>query len=1014
MRWIETPPAEHPEPDRPTDRAPEHAGRPADDASATTGAAAGAVDGAVLSRVLDARRSLMTAVEEAHRRAADTMEAPADDRRPAAAMRRAGARAHRERAEAHRLRGSLLAEIAALPTSTLAGLDAADLESLAVSDELGGDALRSSSGQVLAAALESSAELPDGERGVSRPPLPVRVGVIGPAAVRAAFSGAADVVALTAETWHEEAGELDLVILSSGPGLVPDDRSELVETVLPGLRAHGVPTVYFARNRLRAGRLPDEALACSHIVCLDSRTAAHCRAEARRAVDVAVVPAPVNPLRHTPIGTRPARTELVALTGMDQDGPAPHLDAAQDEHHVPPLLDGLLGSGRPAALMQPAHAADPQAGDWTIPSRYAPWTVPVEEALAADETCGLDRLQRGMDVAATVQAVVDSQELFDSRVLELLASGTLVISTYNQGVNTYLPQVRIANSAEDVATMLETMTLEELRRVQGEGIRAAFADHHAVDVLRRICEHAGVAADLDAGGDAPRTETVLAVADRRTAALEADLGAQTHGAVELVTWDELAHRPADGAASADAVLADVVLPVTADRRYAPTYAADHVTAFRLQQARTTAKLDGDVEETDEASHRHHAGGLAALAGRTRLGLSGWWRPTVAQLVSPGALLASGRGRRIYALDHLGHRPAVEAPEVEAARVRRPLPDPARGDDLAVAAEQIRAAAAEQRLVLSVVVPVFNNGDHLRHKAFASLRRSTLFAQMHVLLVDDGSTDPSTVETVEELAHAWPNVSAVHHPAGGSGSASRPRNTGLQLAATPYVTYLDPDDEELDDGYWELLERLEAAPEADFALGTMAVWTHRHQVHDYHAWYADALEHRDGLFRMHPESLAEVNFRPASIEAMVARTDWLQSLELVQPVGAVGQDTYFFQQMFHSTRAYAPVYRPVYTYYGAVETSTVNVVSPQYFRKYLILERERAAWLREVGLMDRYLAERFERFFVTWYLEKFTRVRAEQRPRAAAVLREIAAAYVDVDDYDWSSRAARRFFDEHGR
>ncbi|GAB3178937.1 hypothetical protein GCM10027060_05800 [Nesterenkonia halophila] len=998
MRWIETPPAEHPEPDRPTDPAPD------------------GVDAAVLSRVLGARGSLMTAVEEAHRRAADTLEMPADDHRPAAAMRRAGARAHRERAEAHRLRGRLLAEIAARPTSTPTELDAADLESLAVSDEPGGGALRPV-GRVLAAALESSAELPDGERGVSRPPLPVRVGVIGPAAVHAAFSGAADVVALAAGSWREEVETLDLVILSSRLDPVAEGWDELVETVLPALGAHGVPTVFFAQHRLRAGRLPAAARACSRIVCLDAGTAAHCRAEAPQGVDVAVVPAPVNPLRHTPIGTRPARTELVALTGMDQHAPAPHLDPGQDEHHLPPLVDGLLASGRPTALMQPAQAADPRAGDWTVPSQYAPWTVPVEETRAADMTCGIDRLQRGMDVAATVQAVVDSQQLVDSRVLELLASGTLVVSTYNQGVNTYLPQVRIANSAEDVATMLETMTLEELRRAQGDGIRAAFADHHALDVLRRICEHAGVAADLEAGGEAPRTETVLAVADRRTAALEADLRAQTHGPVELVTWDELAHRRADDAAAetvgSETVLADVVLPVTADRRYAPTYAADHVVAFRLQQATVTAKLDGGVEQTDAAAHRHHAGGLAALVGRTALGLSGWWRPTVAQLVSPGALLSSGRGRRVYALDHLGHRPAVETPEVDPARVRRPLPDPAAGDDLAVAAERVRATAEEHQLRLSVVVPVFNNGDHLRHKAFASLRRSTLFEQMHVLLVDDGSTDPATVETVEELAHAWPNVTAVHHAAGGSGSASRPRNTGLQLAATEYVTYLDPDDEELDDGYWELLERLEASPEADFALGTMAVWTHRHQVHDYHAWYADALEHRDGLFRVHPGSLAEVNFRPASIEAMVARTDWLQSLELVQPVGAVGQDTYFFQQMFHSTRAYAPVHRPVYTYYGAVETSTVNVVSPQYFRKYLILERERAAWLRQAGLMDRYLAERFERFFATWYLEKFTRVPGEQRREAAAVLREIAAAYVDVDDYAWTSRAARRFFDEHG-
>ncbi len=70
--------------------------------------------------------------------------------------------------------------------------------------------------------------------------------------------------------------------------------------------------------------------------------------------------------------------------------------------------------------------------------------------------------------------------------------------------------------------------------------------------------------------------------------------------------------------------------------------------------------------------------------------------------------------------------------------------------------------------------------------------------MHVLLVDDGSTDPMTVGVVEELAAEWPNVTAYRHAPGGSGSASRPRNTGLDLTTTPYVTYLDPDNEMVED------------------------------------------------------------------------------------------------------------------------------------------------------------------------------------------------------------------------
>ena len=329
----------------------------------------------------------------------------------------------------------------------------------------------------------------------------------------------------------------------------------------------------------------------------------------------------------------------------------------------------------------------------------------------------------------------------------------------------------------------------------------------------------------------------------------------------------------------------------------------------------------------------------------------------------------------------------------------------------LAGERFGRTAQRLGLELAVVVPIYNNGDHLRHKAFASLRRSSMFERMQVLLINDGSTDAATTETIEEIAAAWPNVSAFHHARGGSGSASRPRNTGLALARTPYVTYLDPDDEELADGYSELLETLKAAPEANFALGTMAVWTNRLLVQDYHDWFSQEIEQRDGLFRPTKDSLAKIRFRPASIEAMVARTGWLQSLGLEQPVGAVGQDTFFFQQLLYHTDAYAPVFRPVYTYYGAVETSIVNVVSPRYFRKYLGLEQARAAWLEEIGLKQEYLESRFESFFITWYLRKLKQVPEAQRAEAAEVLHEIVDLY---GDHRWKDLEARRFFKRYPR
>nr|WP_255727989.1 glycosyltransferase family A protein [Nesterenkonia sp. LB17] len=464
--------------------------------------------------------------------------------------------------------------------------------------------------------------------------------------------------------------------------------------------------------------------------------------------------------------------------------------------------------------------------------------------------------------------------------------------------------------------------------------------------------------------------------------------------VELLSWEQLGARAADPLATP----IDVLLPLSDQRRYGPHYAADHVAAFRYQSATISTKLTGTAAETDAHAHQHQR-------GFADLDLTAWWRPEAAALVTPAVLAASGQDARVYAIDHLGH--AAASSIAASGLLPAALPHP--GDDLAAVKAEVRRTAEAEQLELSVIVPIYNNGDHLQHKAFASLRRSPHFPRTQVLLVDDGSSDPVTVATVEELARAYPNVSAFRHGTGGSGSASRPRNTGLELAATEYVTYLDPDDEELEAGYHLLQQRLSQMPDADFALGTQVTWTNRHQILRVHDWYT-GIEQRDGLCWPTRDSLREIRFRPASIEGLVTRTEWLQGLGLTQPVGATGQDTFFFQQILFHARAYVPVDRPVYTYYGAVDTSIVNVVSPGYFRKYLILEAARASWLREVGLLQDYLDTRFEHFFVTWYLWKFSRVPAADRAEAAAVLAEIAAFYVeDPKNHPWQTPEALRFF-----
>ncbi|TLP75315.1 glycosyltransferase family 2 protein [Nesterenkonia sphaerica] len=310
--------------------------------------------------------------------------------------------------------------------------------------------------------------------------------------------------------------------------------------------------------------------------------------------------------------------------------------------------------------------------------------------------------------------------------------------------------------------------------------------------------------------------------------------------------------------------------------------------------------------------------------------------------------------------------------------------------------------------LSIIVPVFNTGEHLRTRAFPSLARLPHFEQIQVLLVDDGSTYPQTRSAVRELAAAHPHVQACFLDSGGSGSASRPRNTGIDLAEAEYLGFLDPDDEFLGAGPWPLVEALQAHPSAQLAIGQQhRIYADRQELVNNASHYTERTD-AHGLWPAGGEVLTAARFRPSNLSSFVVRTAWLRETGLRQVVGAAGQDSLFFRQLFAAATAFVASSEVIYAYHAETPGSMVNTVNAEYFAKCLLRERAQAEWLRSAGLFDAYVASGFERAFA-WYLPRLRRVPKDQRAEARAVLRTIAELYVDPQTHRWRYPEAMAFF-----
>lgn len=94
--------------------------------------------------------------------------------------------------------------------------------------------------------------------------------------------------------------------------------------------------------------------------------------------------------------------------------------------------------------------------------------------------------------------------------------------------------------------------------------------------------------------------------------------------------------------------------------------------------------------------------------------------------------------------------------------------------------------------VTVIIPTYNAEDYLPN-AIDSLRNQTIgFENIEVILVDDNSND-NTKEMLKNLADENANVKSIFL-SGNSGTASKPRNIGIQEASSDYIMFLDNDDE----------------------------------------------------------------------------------------------------------------------------------------------------------------------------------------------------------------------------
>lgn len=296
--------------------------------------------------------------------------------------------------------------------------------------------------------------------------------------------------------------------------------------------------------------------------------------------------------------------------------------------------------------------------------------------------------------------------------------------------------------------------------------------------------------------------------------------------------------------------------------------------------------------------------------------------------------------------------------------------------------------------ISIIVPIYNNGIVLRDRCFRSLKESSIFNKLEIILVDDCSSDINTKNIINKIDEDYQNVKTFFFTDRPSKSPSRPRNKGVELATSKYISFLDPDNQAINDGYAKLYKCIKEDNKCDLAIGNMEFINSK--VNNY---YKDFLKINNGRNTSTDgrSILLKTNFKSQSIQACLISKNLISDNNLKMIEGALGEDTLFFYELIINSNLIKVSNDIIHIYYNKDKNSLTNKISIDFYNQYYILEISKKEKLERYQLLDEYLVRRYEYYFKNWYIKKIRNIDEKEITLYKDILYKIYEIYKN----DWN-------------
>lgn len=232
--------------------------------------------------------------------------------------------------------------------------------------------------------------------------------------------------------------------------------------------------------------------------------------------------------------------------------------------------------------------------------------------------------------------------------------------------------------------------------------------------------------------------------------------------------------------------------------------------------------------------------------------------------------------------------------------------------------------------VSVIIPVYNSAAYLP-ACVASIMNQT-YKNLEILLIDDGSVDNS-LQICNEFAQRDTRIKVRHQENRGVSAA---RNAGLEIAEGEYITFVDSDDQMVENGVSLLVNDLEEQ-NADIATASQFYITSDQTVVERHCE-----DTKDVLIFTGTEALCrslEFDRRMTSCHGKLFRREFLHDIRFAEGK-KVNEDFYFVFLCCLKQPVF--VYRDecVYRYFYRASSASRSEFEDKYFDMLYFAEQKK--------------------------------------------------------------------------